>query len=66
MWGGATCPTSSIPADGSSLLRAGIYANLFANISTAWGTADGTHFNAPIMLGLFPRGVSGCFIKRSR
>jgi microcystin-dependent protein len=32
------------------------YADLFAEIGTAWGTADGTHFNLPDLRGRFPRG----------
>ena len=56
---GASCPAHSVVADGSSQLRAGTYANLFAAISTAYGTADGTHFNLPDLRGKFARGVDG-------
>ncbi len=56
---GTSCPAHSLAGDGSSLLRAGIYANLFAAISTAYGTADGTHFNLPDLRGKFVRGVDG-------
>lgn len=58
-FGGSTCPSGSIAADGASLLRAGKYALLFSAISTSWGTADGTHFNAPDVRGLVQRGVDG-------
>lgn len=58
-----SCPALSIAADGSSLLRSGgtscgggACANLFAAISTTYGTADGTHFTLPNMSGVFPRG----------
>ncbi len=54
---GSTCPLGSIDADGASLLRSGKYANLFTAISTTWGTADGTHFNVPNLLGRFLRGA---------
>jgi microcystin-dependent protein len=59
MWGGSSCPSHSVAADGASLLRAGAYANLFSAISTANGTADGTHFNVPDLRGKFVRGVDG-------
>lgn len=55
---GATCPVGSIEADGSSLLRAGKYASLFAATGTIYGTADGTHFNLPDLRGKFERGWS--------
>lgn len=53
------CPSISPPAgtlfcDGSSLLRT-TYATLFAAIGTAFGTADGTHFNIPDHRGRFIR-----------
>jgi len=46
-WTTATPPTGWISADGSSLLRAGTYAALFAVIGTTFGAADGTHFTLP-------------------
>lgn len=55
----AAAPTGWILCDGSSLLRAGTYAALFAIIGTAYGTADGTHFNVPDLRGMFLRGVTG-------
>jgi microcystin-dependent protein len=65
MFAGSTCPTGSLAADGSSLLRSGgtscgggACATLFAAIGTAWGAADGTHFNLPDLRGKFPRGFA--------
>lgn len=46
-YGGTTLPAGYIECDGASLLRAGIYANLFTAIGVIWGNVDGTHFNAP-------------------
>jgi len=54
-WGSGTVPTGYLECNGTSLLRAD-YANLFTAIGTAWGTADGTHFNLPDLRGRFPRG----------
>src|SRR5205085_39849 len=47
MWGTTSAPTGWVFCDGSSLLRAGTYAALFAVIGTTFGSADGTHFNVP-------------------
>lgn len=58
MTGRATAPTGYLLCDGSSVLRAD-YPALFTAISTAFGAADGTHFNLPDMRGRFPRGVTG-------
>lgn len=58
-YAGTSCPAHSVAADGSSVLRAGQYANLFAVASTSFGTADGTHFNYPDLRGKFVRGVDG-------
>lgn len=55
MFGGTSVPTGFLACDGSSVLRA-TYADLFAVIGTAWGAADGSHFNVPDMRGVFPRG----------
>ena len=55
MYAMAACPTGWLEADGSSLLRAGTYAGLFANLSTTWGSVDGTHFNIPDLRGTVPR-----------
>jgi len=57
LWGSATAPDGWLLCDGSSLLRAGTYAGLFAVIGTTFGTADGTHFNLPDMRGVFPKGA---------
>lgn len=56
MWGGSSCPTQSVALDGTSYLRAGTYAGLFAILSTTYGNADGTHFNVPNAGGAFIRG----------
>ena len=53
----AFVPTGWLPCDGSSILRAGTYANLFSAIGTTWGSADGTHFNVPDLRGAFLRGT---------
>lgn len=53
---GPTCPYGYVGADGSSLARAGRYANLFGVLSTKWGAADGSHFNVPDLRGRFLRG----------
>jgi microcystin-dependent protein len=58
MWPTASAPTSHLICDGSSLLRAGTYADLFAVIGTTFGAADGTHFSLPDMRGRFPLGVN--------
>ncbi len=44
--------------DGTSYLRAS-YAALFSAIGTAYGAADGSHFNVPDLRGQFLRGVTG-------
>jgi len=58
MWGGtrATIPDRFIECDGASLLRAGVFADLFAVIGVQFGSVDGTHFNAPDMDEEFARG----------
>lgn len=56
MWGGAAAPSGWLLCDGTSYLRTA-QAGIFAAIGTAYGTADGTHFNVPDMRGMFPRGV---------
>ncbi len=57
-FGGTVVPTGYLLCDGTSYLRA-TYASLFTAIGTAYGAADGTHFNVPDMQGFFMRGVSG-------
>ena len=42
--------------DGTSYLRTA-YPALFADIGTAWGSVDGTHFNVPRMQGRVPVGA---------
>jgi len=54
-YGGGSVPTNWLECNGASLLRAS-YADLFAAIGTAWGAADGTHFNLPDLRGRFMRG----------
>ena len=58
MTAAASAPTGWLLCDGASYLRT-TYPDLFAAIGTAYGTADGTHFNVPDMRGMFPRGVTG-------
>ena len=58
MWGTDTAPPGWHLCNGASLLRAGTYADLFGIIGTAFGTADGTHFNVPDMRQKFPLGVA--------
>lgn len=55
-YGGASAPTGWLLCDGSSQLRA-TYPDLFTAIGTAYGAADGTHFNLPQGQGMFLRGV---------
>lgn len=66
MFGSATPPTGWVVCDGSSQLRAGTYAALFAVIGTSYGSVDGTHFTLPAMssgiafpLGSATPGLSG-------
>jgi microcystin-dependent protein len=53
--GSEAIPDGYLECNGASLLRAD-YADLFDVIGTAWGAADGTHFNLPDLRGKFPRG----------
>lgn len=57
-FGGTSAPTGYLLCDGTSYLRA-TYPDLFTAISTAYGAADGTHFNVPDLRGQFMRGVTG-------
>ena len=50
-----SCPSATVAMDGSSYLRTGTYANLYAAIGTTYGAADSTHFNVPDARGLFIR-----------
>ena len=61
-YGGTAAPIGYLLCDGTSYLRA-TYANLFSAIGTAFGAADGTHFNVPDMRGQFLRGVTGSSTK---
>lgn len=56
MYGGASAPSGWLLCDGTSFLRT-TYPALFTAIGTAYGAADGTHFNVPDFRGIFPRGV---------
>lgn len=58
MYGGAAAPTGWQLCDGSSLLRAGTFAALFAAIGTTFGSVDGTHFTVPDLRQRFPMGVA--------
>lgn len=57
-YGGTSAPAGYLLCDGTSYLRAS-YSALFGVISTAYGAADGTHFNVPDLRGQFLRGVTG-------
>ena len=48
-------PSGYLECAGQSLSRT-TYANLFAAISTTWGSVDSQHFNLPDMRGQFVRG----------
>jgi microcystin-dependent protein len=56
MFGGTSAPTGWLICDGTSYLRTD-YTDLFTAIGTAFGAADGTHFNVPDLRGQFVRGV---------
>lgn len=56
--GNTAAPSGWLLCDGTSYLRAD-YPTLFTAIGTAYGAADGTHFNVPAGQGYFLRGVSG-------
>lgn len=56
-FGGASAPTGYLACDGSAVSRT-TYADLFAALSTTWGTGDGsTTFNIPDLRGAFLRGT---------
>jgi len=57
MHGGSSAPDGWIFCDNASLLRAGTYADLFAEIGTTFGSVDGTHFNVPDFRGIAPMGA---------
>jgi microcystin-dependent protein len=54
-YAGGTAPTGWLLCYGQSLLRAS-YARLFTAIGTAYGAADGDHFNVPDLRGRVPAG----------
>lgn len=56
MHAGTSAPSGYLLCDGTSYTRSS-QANLFAAIGTAYGAADGIHFNVPDFRGIFPRGV---------
>ena len=56
-YGGAVAPTGWHLCDGTSLVRTGTYGALFTAIGTAYGAADGSHFNLPDLRGRFLRGT---------
>lgn len=58
MYSGASAPSNYLLCDGTSYLQSD-FPGLFAVIGTAYGSADGTHFNVPDFRGMFPRGVTG-------
>ena len=69
-FGQAALPFGYVACDGASVLRAGIYAALFAKIGTTFGFVDGTHFNLPsrvgktsIMPGTYTDAVSGAITR---
>jgi microcystin-dependent protein len=55
-YGGATAPGGWLLCDGTSCLRTA-YPALFTAIGTAFGAADGAHFNVPDFRGRFLRGT---------
>lgn len=56
-FGGTSAPNGFLICDGSSLVRT-VFPKLFAAIGTAYGAADGTHFNIPDFRGMFIRGYA--------
>lgn len=56
MFGGAAAPNGWLLCDGTNYLQS-TYPALFSAIGTAYGSADGTHFNVPDFRGIFPRGT---------
>lgn len=58
-YAGSSAPTGFLLCDGSAVSRA-TYADLFALISTTYGSGDGsTTFNVPNLKGRFPLGYAG-------
>lgn len=63
-FGGSTAPDGWLLCDGSSVLRL-TWPNLFGAIGTAFGSADGTHFNVPDLRGRHVLGVDGTHAQAS-
>jgi microcystin-dependent protein len=58
-WGKATAPAGYVLCDGAAISRT-TYADLFAVISTTYGTGNGsTTFNVPDLQGKAPQGYDG-------
>jgi microcystin-dependent protein len=58
-WTKATAPAGYLLCDGSAVSRS-TYADLFAVISTTYGSGDGSStFNVPNLAGKFPQGKDG-------
>lgn len=57
MYGGSAAPSGYLLCDGTSYFRA-TYPDLFTAIGTAYGAADGTHFNVPDLRQRFPLGLA--------
>lgn len=57
-FGGTTAPATWDFTDGSSKLRTGTYAAMFAAIGCNYGCPDGAHFNLPDFRGVFMRGTN--------
>jgi microcystin-dependent protein len=55
-WPTTSAPSGYVICDGTSYLRSGTMAALFAVIGTTFGSADGTHFNVPDIRGRVPVG----------
>lgn len=58
MYGASSAPTGWLLCDGTSYVRTGAQAALFAAIGTTYGSADGTHFNVPDLRGRVPVGFA--------
>ncbi len=57
MHGSNILPDGWLWCDNVSYERVGIYADLFADIGTVWGSVDGAHFNVPDFRGIAPMGA---------
>ncbi len=57
MHGSNILPDGHLWCDNASYERVGIYADLFADIGTTWGSVDGDHFNVPDFRGIAPMGA---------